>query len=310
MPTQKSSARRARSGVMLPGASGTRQSHARSVRTVWQRSGALRREASWSVWWQAVSPRHCERTRSNPALAPRRRAGLLRRFASRNDGENCCWACRDIESSSPMPCQRSSAPSPRYPPVPGAGCNPANAVRTADVEVTDWDEAAPGDVCHRNTRCRRRAWAFYKLRDETRLPVICPTRQPVLAPDVAKCLGGRAGLRPPVYCAWGCFRNFGSERRRVRRRPRLQRWQTRSRVSGAALPLPLAGEGWGGGASTDARAVGLIPPPAALYRARRPPPQAGEAGQRKPRGEDTASRAPLTPSAPPSTRASARPPRA
>ena len=230
------------------------------------------------VWWQAVSPRHCERTRSNPALAPRRRAGLLRRFASRNDGENCCWACRDIESSSPMPCQRSSAPSPRYSPR----CRAQAAIRqtwfeTADVEGADWMRPPRGCVSPQH-QMSRRARAFYKLRDETILPVICPTRQPVLAPDVAKCLGGRAGLRPTVYCAWGCFRNFGSERRRVRRRPRLQRWQTRSRVSGAALPLPLAGEGWGGGASTDARAVWLIPPPAALYRARRPPPASGRGG--------------------------------
>src|ERR1700704_5674551 len=48
-----------------------------------------------------------------------------------------------------------------------------------------------------------------------------------------------------------------------------------------ALPLPLAGEGRGGGAASAvdvAWLAGAPPPPqpAALYRARRPPPQAGE----------------------------------
>src|SRR6266446_10351335 len=47
--------------------------------------------------------------------------------------------------------------------------------------------------------------------------------------------------------------------------------------NGSALPLPRAGEGWGGGASAKRVARGeIFPPPAALLRARRPPPQAGE----------------------------------
>jgi hypothetical protein len=38
--------------------------------------------------------------------------------------------------------------------------------------------------------------------------------------------------------------------------------------NGSALPLPLAGEGWGGGARPERRRlVERIPPPAALWRA-------------------------------------------
>jgi hypothetical protein len=53
-----------------------------------------------------------------------------------------------------------------------------------------------------------------------------------------------------------------------------------------ALPLPLAGEGWGGGANraTDAGVWREISPTRRALRARRPPPQAGEV-RKKARGE-------------------------
>ena len=47
----------------------------------------------------------------------------------------------------------------------------------------------------------------------------------------------------------------------------------------AALPLPLAGEGWGGGASAENSSSGEASPTRRALRARRPPPQAGEVRQ-------------------------------
>ena len=56
-------------------------------------------------------------------------------------------------------------------------------------------------------RCRAEPWAFYKLREDGIVPVICPTCQIVLAPN-ARC------QRPPCYFAWGCFRYFAIPRLR------------------------------------------------------------------------------------------------
>ncbi|OCK57886.1 hypothetical protein LMTR3_02005 [Bradyrhizobium sp. LMTR 3] len=51
----------------------------------------------------------------------------------------------------------------------------------------------------------------------------------------------------------------------------------KSRGDDAALPLPLAGEGWGGGVATsDAVRVERAPTRIASVDAMRPPPQAGE----------------------------------
>ena len=63
-------------------------------------------------------------------------------------------------------------------------------------------------ICPRLCRKSRHwagSWAFYKLRDDGILPVICPTCQ-MSSRD-------RACQRPPGYFAWGRFRYFGCESR-------------------------------------------------------------------------------------------------
>ncbi|QOZ20204.1 hypothetical protein XI02_38195 [Bradyrhizobium sp. CCBAU 21365] len=52
------------------------------------------------------------------------------------------------------------------------------------------------------------------------------------------------------------------------------RWSN-SGCDGGALPLPLAGEGWGGGSLHESQ-CGESPHPYRIFDAIRPPPQAGE----------------------------------
>ncbi|PJG50664.1 hypothetical protein CVM73_34915 [Bradyrhizobium forestalis] len=51
---------------------------------------------------------------------------------------------------------------------------------------------------------------------------------------------------------------------------------TAARHNAGAPPLPLAGEGWGGGISASEDPRGERAPTRRALRARRPPPQAGE----------------------------------
>jgi len=59
----------------------------------------------------------------------------------------------------------------------------------------------------RKARCWGGPWAFYKLRDDGIVPLICPTCQNVFE-------GSRKAIMPatPCYFAWGCFRYFSRER--------------------------------------------------------------------------------------------------
>src|SRR5438128_11321128 len=63
----------------------------------------------------------------------------------------------------------------------------------------------------------------------------------------------------------------------MHKRVRLESAQTGT-PEGAAPPLPLAGEGWGGGAATShaVRVERASPTRSASFDALRPPPQAGE----------------------------------
>ena len=60
----------------------------------------------------------------------------------------------------------------------------------------------------RTARCWAGPWAFYKLRDDGIVPLICPTCQNVFA--------GKASMpATPCYFAWGCFRYFSWSEHRV-----------------------------------------------------------------------------------------------
>ena len=54
------------------------------------------------------------------------------------------------------------------------------------------------------SRDESRAPLFYELRDDTSVPVICPTCQNVFR-RIAQIIPGQT---TPCYFAWGCFRHF------------------------------------------------------------------------------------------------------
>jgi hypothetical protein len=71
----------------------------------------------------------------------------------------------------------------------------------------------------RRVRCRAGPSAFYKLRDDRIVPVICPTCQNVFAGSLKPSIPAT-----PCYFAWGCFRHFSlgrAPRSSKREKPRL-----------------------------------------------------------------------------------------
>jgi hypothetical protein len=145
----------------------------------------------------------------------------------------------------------------------------------------------------RRARHRGSRGAFNGLCDDERMPVICPTCQ---------VLGQSASVRATAgYFAWGCFRYFGA----TSWAPSSK--QSRSRRNGAALPLPLAGEGWGGGARPETVLRGGTPTRRALPRASTSPASGRGAAAQAARGHLFMGRAHyFTPSSPPSIRAAPR----
>jgi hypothetical protein len=82
--------------------------------------------------------------------------------------------------------------------------------------------------------CRAGPWAFYKLREDGVVPVICPTCQNVFALKASM-------PAPPSYFAWGCFRYFlfrFMARRRARRCGLSRRWPGKPVIRAGRPPSP------------------------------------------------------------------------